>query len=358
MPSLTDHTERVQKVALSPQANLLASASYDKQIILWDTKRGLPGVTFKPGCVAYTLEFTPDSRLLLAAGEDGIVRAYSMATHHLAWQFEAHAAPIWCLAVSPDGKVVCSGDEAGNVITWEVANRQVIASHQVHQGKVEALAWIPSGKVIASTGRDPDGNLVKVWNPLTGEVFWQRGRLSQWVNGLAWSPIGNRYLALAIASVEMGELDHALEVWDVLDNVLEMSYPIPGYGQAVAWLDNGTKLLVALAHGPCVFVAFHQDEKTILDVLDCSRFLTDMVMSSDGRVLVTAHDDGAVLVRLNQQNSVQHPAGLRKTRLAVVVDDKKTKQSAAVAKRRLLDEQQRRTAAFLVVPKGAESHAR
>jgi WD40 repeat protein len=335
MPVLTHHAERVQKVALSPTGRLLASGGYDRHIIVWDARRGLPLARLEvPGAV-YALDFSQNGHFLLAAGEDGVVRGYSMtAAYPLSFVYEGHLAPIWTLATSPDGHLVASGDERGQVLIWDMLTRETLVVNSRHMQQIEALAWSPDGTCVASASRD---HWLRVWQALTQHEVFVRQDAFCWINGLAWAPDSTRYLACAVASQVLGELDHALEVWDVLDHLLEMSYPIPGYGQAVAWLDSATKLVVALLEGSLVFVSFSAEGcHAILERIEDQRPLTDMVMSRSGKLLVTAHHDGSVLVRQNTLLDTGRLPSVRPPLAALVAPGVRTGGSAAVAKQRLL----------------------
>lgn len=122
MRTLAGHTQRVNALALSADQRLLASASTDRTVRLWDYASGeclrlLKGHINKDK--PYALSLSADGRLVGVTLDHGL-------TLHEAERFERVAyekTPVkgmYAVAFSPDGSLVAATSADGKVRVWEV----------------------------------------------------------------------------------------------------------------------------------------------------------------------------------------------------------------------------------------------
>jgi WD40 repeat protein len=131
-PPLEGHTDAVKRVAFSPDGRLLASASYDRSVIVWDVATGQPVGQRLVGHGYYALSvvFSPDGATLLSGGVrlatsgrgfQGEVILWDVATgQQLGGPFLAHRLGPKDLAISPDGRRLISASYDGTVIVWDL----------------------------------------------------------------------------------------------------------------------------------------------------------------------------------------------------------------------------------------------
>lgn len=170
--TLTRHTDWVLSVAFSPDKKILASGSRDRTIILWDveTKQPMGEPLEGHDFAVNTLAFSPDSKTLASGGDDDTIILWSVETHRpIAQPLTGHIGSVYSIAFNAEGDVLASGSEDGTIILWDVGTGQAIGEPLTgHTGLVKSIAFSPDGLKLASGGTD--GKTI-LWN--TDNTSWQ-----------------------------------------------------------------------------------------------------------------------------------------------------------------------------------------
>lgn len=292
------HTSRVTAVAWSARGALIASASYDKAVRVWDANNGDNLLTYH-GHWDRVLDvaWSPTGTLLASAGNDGTVQIWDAQTGSLALTYRAHGQPVQALCWSPDGKSIVSASEDRNVMIWDAATGQTLQTRHDHAGRVLGLDWSPGGKQIASAGED---KLVQVWSVQrekssffsswlthTRNHFTYRSHFGR-VNAVAWSPNGQR-----VASVGS---DKTLQVWDVATGKKFFMHRNPSATiTCVAWSYDG-RFLATGGNDKLVQIWDTITRNSVTSYAGHTGYITDVSWSPGGKQLVSASVDHTIQV--------------------------------------------------------------
>jgi len=74
--TLSEHSDHINSVSVSPNNQLLASGSDDKSLKLWDLKAGKAIISIPHPQKIYAVCFSPDGNYIATACQDKIVRVY------------------------------------------------------------------------------------------------------------------------------------------------------------------------------------------------------------------------------------------------------------------------------------------
>ena len=283
---LHGHTNDVNALAFSPDGRMLASASRDNTLILWDVKKQQKLKTLRGHTAGVNhLSFSPDGRMLASASWDNTLILWDVEKRQSLKTFSGHHAAVRHLAFSPDGSVLASASKDTTVILWDLEKQQPLETLRGHKGEVRHLAFSPDGSLLASAS---DDRTVILWNvKQPQELKTLRGHDGE-VHHLSFSPDGS---VLASASN-----DTTVILWNVKQRQkLKTLHGHNGAVRHLAFSPNGSVLASASNDTTVILwdVKQQQELKTLHGHHDEVRHLS---FSPDGSVLASASNDKTVIL--------------------------------------------------------------
>lgn len=167
---LSGHSDYVHDVEYAPGGELLASASKDGTVRLWDVAtphrpRPLAVLAGHTGEVV-ALAFAPGGRRLASGGDDGTIRLWDVpaarpltapTTVRPLMTLPAADGAVHALAYTPDGRFLATGGGTGVITLRDAATGRPLATLHGHRGMVRRLAV--HGGLLAGAGDDGTARL-------------------------------------------------------------------------------------------------------------------------------------------------------------------------------------------------------
>jgi WD40 repeat protein len=234
------HKQNITRAGFSPDAKLLATASQDKSLRIWDVMTGSLVCSWQSQSArsnATSVAFSPDGKRVAISSEHDPVQVWDLPRRPgddptPLFTYRGHSAPVRSVTFKPDGKTLATAGWDRTARTWDLASHRHPSILMSHAGSVTSLAASPKGPLIASAGHD---GVIKLWHAGTGRLLSELPGHEAGVACLAFRPDGER-----LAS---GGADGLARVWNTATGTCEnILRGHRGTVAAVAFSPNGTQI--------------------------------------------------------------------------------------------------------------------
>jgi WD40 repeat protein len=270
-------------ISFSSDSKLLAAASDDRSIRLWDAATGVECLKFDlHGDIVLAMCFSPDSKTLAISTHFRTVRLWEAATGFERYNLRGHTGKVDVITFSSDGKVLASGSHDKTVKLWNVATGTELHTLRGHEDHITALIFLNDDTRLASASKDKSA--VKLWHTATGFEIQTLGPFDEYGGPLAFSPDGKLLATRALSRI--------IRVWDIESGEELRRWHDTEMVNTVVISPDGKKLVSGAFETVTMWDMDSDDENQIFK--GHKGWISQVTFSPDGKMVASASNDKTI----------------------------------------------------------------
>jgi WD40 repeat protein len=277
-----EHKDSVRSVSFSPNGQIIASASYDGTIKLWRRNGQLLQTLFGHKNKQVTsVSFSPNGKFIASAGADNTVKLWRVNSTGLAMIPNAilkHRSWVEQVTFSPDGEILAAASTDKTIKLWR-KDGTLLKTLAGHNGSVLSVSFSPDGEMLASASSD---RTIKLWQT-NGKLLQSIPAHDARVWSLVWRPDGGAFASAGA--------DNTVKLWSRNGRLLQTFKGHTASSYSVSFSPDGETLASASADETIRF--WHQ---TKMPTLPQNRAVKTSISFSSARILSTTNGDKTVKI--------------------------------------------------------------
>ena len=194
---------RIRSITFNKDCNLMASASKDSTVKIWNLDTGNLYASLKNENPVNTVSFNPEGSILVSGTSEGNIEIWDVKNKYKLDSLKSQLSSINSADLSSDGLMLALGGDWNYVDVkadtnpifleiLDIKSNQIICVLDGHEEQVNSVAFSPNGQILASGSKD--GN-VKLWDVNSGKEILtllpqENKDLTSEITSVAFSPDG------------------------------------------------------------------------------------------------------------------------------------------------------------------------
>jgi len=188
------HLAAVNTVIFDKTGRFLFSGDNEGKLMLWDVNKQIPIKYYLTGNSINDMCLSPNPANVFVAHSDRQIKLISLANGKLIRTLDGHTDVVNALAISPNRKYLLSGSNDKTARIWDIRTMKQLYVLPVDCWKVTAVAISDDSKYCATGGNDGS---IKVWELETGKLLSSTILEKIYIKDLSFS---KDYLNLLVAT--------------------------------------------------------------------------------------------------------------------------------------------------------------
>ncbi|HUG92399.1 MAG TPA: protein kinase [Planctomycetaceae bacterium] len=341
------HRGPVFAAAFSNDGKLVATAGFDRQILVWDPEAvetdQFANVSIKDNAETVgappedavrmrleghlrsvrSLRFSPDGRYLVSGGDDNAVKVWEIDSGIAVQTFRGHDQPVRSCVFDPLGAWVLSGSYDERVKKWSMTDYEEL--RQIGGlGDLPGRSFDGHGRVaVLGATFSPDGQFIVTASQDRTAKKWDFRQASE---PLETFQEGHEYLTSSAAVASKGgklklvtsAVDNTTRIWDVLTGTEEQELKGTGLSAALAVSPDGNWILTGSNQKTAQLWRWRVDATTLKSAVDATPLqlegrgheITAVAFSADGDWLFLGDNAGHAVLWKSNGTSFQEAGNL------------------------------------------------
>lgn len=228
------HLGGIQDVCFANASHLIASASRDSSVIIWDIEKTTPQLRLQSHSdVVESVIFSDDDKYLLSASRDGTIKVWEAQTGECVRTLCGHQDEVHSLKINPGNNLLLSSSNDGTVKIWDWKQGECLDTFKVGKEVNDAVFSNDGGKIAVVT----DDGYAKIWD-ITSRKIEHSIRIGELASSVLFCLDDTN-----IVTASMRDSGY-LQIWNLEDEKCLFSTPMIGFPQSIELSPDENYLLV------------------------------------------------------------------------------------------------------------------
>jgi WD40 repeat protein len=160
--TLKGHKNKIFGLSFRPDGEVIASASQDQTIKLWQVKNGNNLQTLTQNSPVSSISFNPkNGNILVSGSEDQSIKIWKNDGKQMnEYKTIKLDFPVTAVVFHPEGQFFASVSDDNKVRFWDIEGSLLFPPLDAHKEKISSLSFSPDGKYMVTAS---DDQTVKLW---------------------------------------------------------------------------------------------------------------------------------------------------------------------------------------------------